>query len=239
MTAIRSAARPLYAQLKETILDEIASGQLKPGDQLPSHRELCETYQMSHMTVRRAITELTNEGVINAVPGKGIYVAEPKEDADSGALISFHEDMARRGMIAQTRTLDSYMTTASTALAQIMGLETGAPLVFMRRLLLASETPMGIAHNYLAHHLCPGFLDQPLVNGSLYATLNTRYGLRLASGKRTAEAVLADQEQADLMGLPLPSALVLIEQLTFLDSGSAIEYSRILYRGDRYRVPVR
>ena len=61
MPATRSAVRPLYIQLKETIRDEIAGGRLKPGDQLPSHRELCETYQMSHMTVRRAITELSNE----------------------------------------------------------------------------------------------------------------------------------------------------------------------------------
>jgi GntR family transcriptional regulator len=241
MTALRSGARPLYSQLKETILDEIASGRLKPGDRLPSHRELGETYQMSHMTVRRAISELTNEGVISAVPGKGIYVAEPKEDADSGALISFHEDMARRGMTGQTRTLDAYMTTASTALSQIMGLDPGAPLVYMRRLLLAGDTPMGIAHNYLAHHLCPGFLDQELVNGSLYATLTTRYGLRLASGTRTAEAVLADAEQTELMRLApgVPAPLLLIEQLTFLESGAAIEYSRILYRGDRYRVPVK
>ena len=111
MTALRSGARPLYSQLKETILDEIARGRLKPGDRLPSHRELGETHQMSHMTVRRAISELTNEGVISAVPGKGIYVAEPKEDADSGALISFHDDMVRRGMIGNTRTLNSYMTT--------------------------------------------------------------------------------------------------------------------------------
>jgi GntR family transcriptional regulator len=239
MSTVRTPARPLYAQLKETILAEIAHGRLKPGDQLPTHRELGETYQMSYMTVRRAISELTNEGVINAVPGKGTYVAAPKEDADSGALISFHEDMARRGLVGFTRTVDAYMTSASTALAQIMGLETGAPLVFMRRLLLAGDTPMGIAHSYLAHHLCPGLLDEPLVNSSLYATLTTRYGLRLTSGKRTAEAVSADQEQAELLGLPLLAALLLIEQLTFLDNGAAIEYSRIVYRGDRYRVPVK
>lgn len=239
MTVARTTARPLYAQLKETILAEIAHGRLKPGDRLPTHRELGETYQMSYMTVRRAISELTNEGVIHSVPGKGTYVAAPKEDADSGALISFHEDMARRGLVGHARTLDAYMTSTSTALAQIMGLETGAPLVFMRRLLLASETPMGIAYTYVAHHLSPGLLDQPLVNESLYATLTTRYGLRLVSGKRTAEAVQADQEQAELLGLPPLAALLLIEQLTFLDSGAAVEYSRIVYRGDRYRVPVK
>ena len=80
---------------------------------------------------------------------------------------------------------------------------------------------------------------EPLVNGSLYATLTSRYGLRLASGTRTAEAVLADQDQADLMSLVMPAPLLLIEQLTFLEDGAAIEYSRILYRGDRYRVPVK
>jgi DNA-binding GntR family transcriptional regulator len=65
------------------------------------------------------------------------------------------------------------------------------------------------------------------------------HGPCLASDLRAAKALLAGQEQADAMGRPLPPALVLIEQLTFLDSGAAMEYSRILYRADRYRVPVR
>lgn len=239
MTEIRNSERRLYAQVKEAILNDIDRGVLKYGDRLPSNRELCRTYKLSHMTVRRAITELMNEGSIYSVPGKGIYVAEPKQNADAGPLTSFHNDMAQRGMTANARTLDSDIIAASTALSQIMGVAPSAPLIYLRRLMLANDTPMCIANTYLPHHLCPGLLDEPLVNGSLYTTLATRYGLHLKAGQRTAEAVTADQEQAQLLGMSLPTALLLIEQLTFLENGQAIEYSRLLYRGDRYRVPVK
>jgi GntR family transcriptional regulator len=236
MAATRTLERPLYAQLKEAILDEVARGVFKPGDRILSHRELCARYKMSHMTVRRAITELTNEGVLHAVAGKGIYVAEPKQDADAGPLISFHDDMARRGMTATTKTLEAYMISASTALAQIMGLEPGAPLVYMRRLMMASGNPIAISATYLTHSRCPGILERELVDGSLFATLREVYGLRLSNGRRTAEAVLADQEQADLLCLLLPAPLLLIEQLTLLDTGQAVEFARMFFRGDRYRI---
>ena len=229
----------LYVQLKETILNDLAHDVLKPGDQLPSNRELCEIHSMSHMTVRRAITELVNEGVIYSVPGKGIYVSEPKQEADAGPLTSFHQDMARRGMSANARILDSDVITTSTALSQIMGLEPSAPLVYLRRLLAANDTPMCIAITYLPHDMCPGLLDEPLIDGSLYASLSARYGLDFRTTQRTAEAVAADHEQAELLGVQPLAALLLVEQLTFLEDGQAIEYSRLFYRGDRYRVPVK
>ena len=230
---------PLYAQFKLAILDEIAQGMLKPGDRLPSQPQLCQRYKISHMTLRRALNELQHDGVITAVPGKGIYIAETKQDADAGALVSFHDDIALRGMRAETRTLDSQIEAASIALAQIMGIEMGAPLVYLSRLMLAGSEPIAIARTYLPLSLCPGLLNSELVDGSLYATLNTRYGLRIASGKRTAEAVLADKDQAQLLNLRRPAALLLIEQLTFLDTSQAIEFSRIFYRGDQYRVKVK
>jgi GntR family transcriptional regulator len=226
---------PLYAQFKNSIIDEIAQGRLKAGDRLPSHRELCEQYQISHMTVRRAINELSYDGVIVTVPGKGMYVAASKQDADAGPLVSFHDDIALRGMKAGMRTLDSRIESASTALAQIMGIEVGAPLVYLMRLMLASGVPMAVARTYLPLNLCPGLLDSELEDGSLYATLRSRYGLHLGSAKRTAEAVLADEDQAELLGLRMPAALLLIEQITLLDTGKAVEYSRIFYRGDQYR----
>jgi GntR family transcriptional regulator len=239
MAAARALERPLYAQLKEALVEEVARGTFKPGDRIPSHRELCVRYHMSHMTVRRAITELVNEGVLHAVSGKGLYVSEPKQDADAGALTSFHDDMIRRGMTGDARTLESYMVSASTALAQIIGIEPGAPVAFMRRLFMANNKPIAISMAYLNYGLCPGILDRELVAGSLFATLRDIYGLRLSSGKRTAEAVLADPEQADLLGMQMPASLLLVEQLTFLDSGQAVEYGRMFFRGDRYRVQIK
>jgi GntR family transcriptional regulator len=70
-TAQHNEKLPLYAQLKEQIIAAIARDDLAPGDQIPSQRALCEAYHMSHMTVRRAISELLHEGVIYAIPAKG------------------------------------------------------------------------------------------------------------------------------------------------------------------------
>ncbi|MFL5801235.1 MAG: GntR family transcriptional regulator [Roseiflexaceae bacterium] len=227
---------PLYAQLKEIIIAAIVRGDLAPGDQIPSQRILCERYSMSHMTVRRAISELINEGVIYAIPGKGLYVTERKQPVESGPLIGFAEEMARRGMLASSRILTAEIVGASTVLSSALGVALGMPLVHLRRLRLVDGEPMALQSNYLPYALCPGLLDHDLERGSLFSVLRDDYGLRLADGTRMVEAALADLDQARLLGLALPAPLLVVEQLTYLDSGQAIEFVRTAYRGDRYRL---
>ena len=230
---------PLYAQLKEALIDAIARHEFAPGDQLPSQRALCEQYKMSHMTARRAINELIHEGVIYAIPGKGIYVAEPKQEAEAGPLVGFTEDMAQRGMEASSQVLAAEIVGASTVLAQALDLAVGAPLVYLRRVRLANDEPIAVQTAYLPHALCPGLLEHDLERSSLFALLRTVYGLHLADSKESVEAVLADEECAALLGLSLPAALLISEQLTYLDTGQAIEFARSIYRGDRYRMRLR
>jgi GntR family transcriptional regulator len=231
-----TAKLPLYAQLKESIIAAIARGELAPGDQIPSQRILCERYGMSHMTVRRAISELMNEGVISTIPGKGLYVTERKQPAESGPLTGFSEEMARRGMRATSKLLMGEIVGASTVLSSALGVAVGTPLVHLRRLRLTDGEPMAIQGNYLPHALCPGLLKHDLERGSLFAVLRDVYGLRLADGTRTVEAALADAEQARLLGLGLPAPLLVVEQMTYLEGGQAIEFVRTAYRGDRYRL---
>lgn len=234
-----NAALPMYAQLKETIISSIVRGELKPGNQLPSQRSLCERYDMSHMTVRRALAELTSEGVIYAIPGKGIYVSAHKEYAESEPLIGFTEDMARRGMVASSRILDAQVIGTSTVLAKVLGVPVGTSLVFLRRLRLANGEPIALQTSYLPHALCPGLLQHDLAQGSLFAILRQVYGLRLTHGATTVEAALADEEDVELFGVTLPAALLVTEQITYLDNGVAIEFVRTTYRGDRYRMGLR
>src|SRR4051812_48438700 len=124
---------PLYAQLKEQIIAAIARGDLAPGDRIPSQRALCDDYRMSHMTVRRAISELLHEGVIYAIPGKGLYVTEPKQDAEP-PLRGFTEDMAQRGMVASSQVLAAEIVGASTVLSSALGVPIGTALIYLRRL---------------------------------------------------------------------------------------------------------
>jgi GntR family transcriptional regulator len=233
-----NARLPLYAQLKESLIAAIERGEHAPGGQIPSQRILCERYGMSHMTVRRAINDLLNEGVIYGIPGKGLYVTGRKQDAESGPLIGFSEDMAQRGMVASSQVLTAEIVGASTVLASALGVEVGAPLVHLRRLRLADGEPMALQGNYLPHALCPGLLAHNLASRSLFELLRGEYGLTLADGTTTVEAALADEEQARLLGLQLPAPLLIAEQLTRLDTGLAIEFVRTAYRADRYRLRV-
>ena len=230
---------PLYAQLKEHLIVAIARNDLKPGDRLPSQRELRKQYGMSHMTIRRAIDELLHEGVIFAIPGKGLYVAGKKDDAEADPLASFTEELSRRGVHPSSRVLAAEIVGASTILAQALGVAVGTQLVYLYRLRLADGLPMALQVAYLAHALCPGLLERELEHGSLYAALRERYGLRPARSSRTVEAALAHQEHASLLDLTLPAALLIVEQLTYLVNGQVLEFSRTTYRGDRYRMPLR
>src|SRR5262245_42189558 len=208
-----NARLPLYAQLKESLIAAIERGELAPGDQIPSQRVLCERNSMSHMTVRRTINELISEGVIYAIPGKGLYVTERKQDAESGPLIGFSEDMARRGMVASSLVLAAELVGASTVLASALKVEVGTPLVYLRRLRLADGEPMAIQGSYLLHALCPGLLEHDLAKHSLFDLLRSHYRLSLALGTTAVEAALADEEQARLLALPLPAPLLIVEQL--------------------------
>lgn len=227
---------PLYAQLKAALTAAISRGELAPGDRLPSQRELCRLYGMSHMTVRRAINDLLHDGTIYAIPSKGTFVAEKKQVAESGPLVSFTDDMARLGMHSSSVVLESRLIGASAILAQALGVAASTPLVYLRRLRLADGEPMAIQSSHLPHAICPGLLEHDLERGSLFAVLRTVYGLRLTGSSTTIEAAVADPLEAELLGLSMPAALLTTEQITFLDDGRAIELVRSAYRGDRYRL---
>lgn len=95
MALDKSSPIPLYYQLAELIRERIQSGELKPGDQLPSERDLSEQVAISRMTVRQAVAYLVREGTLVVKPGVGTFVAEPKLTYDALHLLGFTEEMIR------------------------------------------------------------------------------------------------------------------------------------------------
>jgi GntR family transcriptional regulator len=233
-----SSVMPLYAQLKETIIADISSGVLVPGDQLPSQRELCRRYEMSHMTVRRALDELKNEGVIQAIAGKGFFVAERKQTAEVGSLNGFAEHMHSLGLMPKTQVLKAELIPASTLIAKHLRIDIGAEVAYLHRLRYVDDRPFSLTTAYLVHRLCPGILEHDLENESLFTTLREVYDLHPTSSTSFIEAQLATEDTAAQMGLTLPEALLVKEQITYTQTGQAIEFSRSLLRGERYHLRV-
>ncbi len=225
-----------YLRLKEGIIQAVGDGHYPPHSRLPSQRELGERYGVSHMTVRRAINELIRESVIYTRQGSGLYVAEPKANAELGPLIGFTEDMRLRGMVASSKVLEKRIVAASTILASALAIRVGQPLVFVRRLRLADGEPIAVQNTFLPSQMFPDLLQQDLDNRSLYELLVQSYGVRLTEANSAASAELASEEDARLLNLDLPAALLVTEQITYSQAGDPVEFARSVYRGDRYRL---
>lgn len=225
---------PLHTQLKDFLRGQVLQGDMKPHTPLPSEREICERYDISRTTVRRAMNDLINEGLVYTTVGKGTYVANPPLKEEIRPLSSFTEDMTRRGRTASSQVLRAQVENADDAQAARLGIPRGAEVVLLRRLRLADGVPISIQLHWLPHHLCPGLLQYDLATSSLYDLLRNTYHLLFRRAETNIQAFVANGEERRLFQLAAPAAVLVTEQTTYLENGTVIEFVHSAFRGDQY-----
>ncbi|WP_308203257.1 GntR family transcriptional regulator [Georgenia satyanarayanai] len=206
------------------------------GHAIPSERELCEHFGVSRMTVRQAVDALVVEGLLERVQGRGTFVAQPKVDLQL-RLVSFPEEMRRRGMEPSLRVLAAESVAAPPHVADALDLPPGVDVHYLRRLRLADGLPMAVEENWVPAMLAPELLGADPAP-SVYEALTAR-GLAPTWGEDVIEAVLLEAEVAGHLGLTEATAGLQIRRRTF--SGDlAVDYAVSIYRADRYSlwVPV-
>jgi GntR family transcriptional regulator len=224
----------LYQQVKEILQVEIDAGRLQVNDRVSSERELSDRYGMSRMTVRHALTELVNEGVLYRQQGKGTFVARPKIRQKLMGLTSFTEDMASRGMVPGARVLTVQLVTAPYTARQALGLPEDAKVVRVERLRLADGAPMALEVVHLPEQFSE-VMHQSLEDTSLYALLEQRFGVRVLSATQSIEPAQADAGLARILKTREGALLLLLERITFDERGQPVEFVSSHYRADRYR----
>lgn len=225
---------PYYFQLRQLIVDEIEQGRWPWGAQIPSEHELCAILDVSRTVVRQALGGLVHDGLLRRRKGLGTFVAEPKI---SGALIQrltgFHDDMIARGFSPHTDVVRQEVEPADETVAGRLQLPPGAPVVVIDRVRSVDETPIVLVTTWLPHDLCPGLEGVDLADRSLYRTLATEFGLQIARGRRTLEAVAADRRDAKHLSVAVGDPMLFLRSVTHLANGRAIEYYEARHRGDR------
>lgn len=228
---------PLYYQLKETLKDAIQQGELKPGDKIPSERELEETYGVSRMTARRALVELCNEGLVYRERGRGTFVTDLKYSQNLFRLTSFTEESENQQLSPGARVLEQELVHNEHVCAG-MGI-VDEPLVCIRRIRTINDEPVALEASYIRASLCPGLEKANLNNMSLYSYLGNQYGLRLASAHQSIEARLASPEIANALNLVEGMPVLYMERITYLEGApTPVEYVEAIYRGDKYKLMV-
>jgi GntR family transcriptional regulator len=132
--------------------------------------------------------------------------------------------------------LESAIVNADDYLADRLSIPRGAEVVKLDRLRLADGLPIAIQQSLLPHHLCQGLLEYDLSDRSLFAVLRMEYGWHLTRADTTIGAALAQPNEARLLDLTLPAAVLISEQTTYLASGAVIELTRSVFRADRYKL---
>lgn len=230
----RRSPVPLYYQLKEIFRSWITSGCFNSGERFPSENELQKTFQVSRMTIRRALTELVYEGFLIRERGRGSFVVRPRVQSLLRKLTSFTEDMQLRGLRADNKFLD-FRVIHDVEVARKMEIPEEEELVQIRRIRLVEGEPVAVQNAYVRHAFCPRIAERGLIEGSLYKTLENGYGLKLGRALQTVEAKPADEYEASLLEIGIGQPVLILERLTYLAGGEPIEYVRSIFRGDRYR----
>jgi len=233
-TILRNSPLPRYHQLKEILRERVRSGEWKPGDLIPSERELSETYSISRMTARQAITDLVNEGVFYREQGRGTFVTQNKITQQLLHLTGFTEDIRARGQRPSTKVLTAEMRPADEVTAEHLRLDPGQPVFLLRRLRLADDEPLAIEVSALNFKGCERLAEEDLEHNSLYQLLESQYGLPLMEADQEIEAGLAGDEEAGILKIPAGSAVLYTRRTTFTDRNRPVEYATSVYRGNKY-----
>jgi GntR family transcriptional regulator len=226
---------PMYYQIMNLLREKIAEGEYPVDSTLPPERELVETYKVSRMTVRQAISELVNEGILVRRKGIGTFVAPPKIEQALSGLTSFTEDMAQRGMKAGSRVLSFKETMPDATLRKTLGLNADEPIFECVRLRLADDEPMALETTALLAAICPDLTREDLENQSLYKVLEERCGVRLEYATQSLEPILASPHEAALLHVQPGVPLLVMHRVTYDQDGRAFEHVKSFYRGDRYK----
>jgi GntR family transcriptional regulator len=236
---VRGRGTTVHAQIEDWLAGAIAAGELAAGDRLPSEHDLAAWLGVSRMTLRHALSELTQRGLVIRTVGRngGTFVAEPKLDQDVTTLAGFSEQLRRHGMVAGARVLAAGQVQAGPAAAAALGLSAGDPVHEVRRIRLADGAPMVLEHSLFPLALFPDLLDCRL-DGSLYELLTDRYGQRPHRAKESFEPVIAGVREAEALEVDEGAPLMLVERTAYSRTGLPLEFARDLFRGDRTRVVI-
>ncbi len=226
------ATGPLYMKLRGLLEDAIRDGRLGLGDALPPERELADYAGVSRVTVRQAVDDLVQDGLLTRKHGSGTFVAKPVSRVQQplSQLTSFSEDMARRGLVTRAEWLERGLFTASPDEMMMLGLAAGAPVVRLGRLRLANDMPLAIERASLSAEILH---DPDAVGSSLYAALE-KAGARPVRAVQRLSACNLRNPDAALLSVPVGAAGLSIERISYLRSGRVVEFTRSLYRGDAY-----
>ncbi|WP_407891402.1 GntR family transcriptional regulator [Lacticaseibacillus sp. N501-2] len=231
--AIQSqAVTPLYEQIRNEIRQAILDGTLKRGEQLPSESDLGVHYQVSRITIRKALTLLADEGLVIRRQGKGSFVAPlGKVQGKLDRTLSFSDYVTKHGMTSDTHVLKREVVKDAN-IAATLNIDADADLFAIQRILLANNVPMMIDTSWYPASKFPDLLTRITDDVSVYRILQQSYNERIDRSIKDLNVILPDETISKQLELKQVVPLFAVDKTSFNINATPIEYSHFIVRGD-------
>lgn len=234
----KSSVIPAYYQLMKLLEHRIRRGDFKPGETLPSETEIAETYGISRMTVRRAISELSSKKIVSPQKGKGTYVSLPKFNETVFELNDFFEDMKKKGIKPSSRLIEAKHLPADKIIAEKLQIPENTKYIFFRSILYADEEPLVYDTKYIVYAKQRPLLEE-LSNPSLQDVVMAHNNKIPIKSLRILQVTTLTEQESFLLNVAPMSAAFLVEQLLYDQNDKPVGWGKSLYRGDRYQLTSR
>jgi len=223
---------PLYHQLAEQLSGAITSGQLQPGDPFENEIAVAERLQLSRPTVRRAIAELVDQGLLVRRRGLGTTVANRKVHRKF-ELTSLYDDLEREGRTPRTTVLEIEMVTDDRAAAGL-DLASDVPLLYVARLRYAGDLPLALLRNWLPP-VHSDLTRAELEERGLYAALRQR-GVKPVVAQQSIGARMPTTAERRHLAIKGAHPVLTMTRMAFDSAGSSVEFGDHAYRASDYTI---
>jgi len=221
---------PLYIQLKNELLNDIREN-YNPNDLIPAEGELEKLYEVSRITVRRAIEELGKEGILVKKQGKGTFVKEQKILYDANSIGSLTQRLKKQNHMLKTKSIEYEIIEDEHPVKELLQCDA---LLCIKRFRVLDDVPFALMKNYLDIKKVPKLQETFLIE-SLYTFLKEEYSIEFYNAEETVEAKSASKEEAEKLAIEEKSPLLSLHRLSFNKDNNPVEYSDIVIKADMYK----
>ena len=225
------SSSPLYHQLMQRLQEDIERGTYAVGSRIPPEHQLEQLYNVSRVTVRRALAELTADGLLEKKQGKGTFVSTPRISQDLKSIHSFHDACKQNGFQGATRVVHVQETEADVADVQELNLRPGDKVLETLRVCTADGVPVVLEENHFS--MAYSYLENENLSGSLYGVLRD-YGIEPRQATHDISMTFATESQAKLLEVEPGAPLMRLHEVVYDQKGRPLHNSLQLIRGDRF-----
>jgi GntR family transcriptional regulator len=225
---------PAYFQLARILHGWIMDGELRPGDRLAPEAELCEKFNLSRMTVRRAIAMLAEKGLVRRERGRGTFIVGPKVDGGIFLIPDFQEEMKNQGLSASSRLMQTRIVPAGEAPAARLGLTKGDNVLYLERVLEGAGQPLAFDRKYVVYDPSQPLLEAELGHGPTAELFSGCPDLLPVRAELGLSATVLDAREAEILKGKRGDPAFCMEQLVWAASDRKVAWGWMIYRGDRF-----